>query len=38
MKKEQRDITLFPTRGQPSNAIFYPEPATGQFSAKALLI
>jgi hypothetical protein len=33
MKNEQRDIILFPTRGhQPSNAIFYPESATRQFS------
>jgi hypothetical protein len=38
MKKEQRDITLLPTRGQPSNAIFYPDSATGQFSVKVLLI
>jgi hypothetical protein len=38
MKKEQRDITLFPTRGQPSNAIFYPESATRSLVLTALLI
>ena len=31
MKKEQRDIACS-TRGQASNAIFYPESATRQFS------
>jgi hypothetical protein len=38
MKKEQRDISLFPTRGQPSNAIFYPVSATRSLVLTALLI
>ena len=37
MKKEQRDIACSP-RGQATNAIFYPESATRQLAATALLI